>query len=114
MKDKVAPNILLAIVLFAAVGTVALRAAARRPKPARVPGTRPAPVTVRAGEGQSPPAVARGTDDGAGHEMANFRPPAPRGRPVLTAEQAQQVFHELHAEGRNTHCAVCDSQYEPG
>ena len=47
--------------------------------------------------------------DGAGHEMAS-RPDHP-GRPASLAEQVQQVFHELHAAGRNALCAVCDSQY---
>lgn len=112
MKDQIAPNVLLTIVLVAAVGAVALRAAARRPGPHGVPGTGPAPATVRADETQPRPAVTIGTYDGAGHEMA--RPPAPRSQPASTAEQAQHVFHELHAEGRNSLCAVCDSQYAPG
>jgi hypothetical protein len=111
MKNQMAPNISLAIALLAAVGAVALRAAARRPQPQGVPGNRPAPVTVTASESRSRPAVTIGTHDGAGHDMA--RPPAPRGRPAIAAEQAQHIFHELHAEGRNILCAVCDSQYEP-
>jgi hypothetical protein len=111
MKNQMAPNILLAIVFLAAAGAVARRAAARRPEPQGVHGARPAPITVTAGEMQSRPAATIGTHDGTGHEMA--RPPAPRGRPAITAEQAQHIFHDLHAEGRNTVCAVCDSQYEP-
>jgi hypothetical protein len=106
-----APNVLLAIVLLAAVGAVALRAAVTRPEPQQAPGATPAPATVTALETQSRPAVIIGTHDGVGLEMA--RPPAPQGRPAITAEQAQHIFHELHAEGRNTLCAVCDSQYEP-
>ena len=39
MKNPMAPYIPLAIVLFAAVATVALRAAARRPMPKGVLGT---------------------------------------------------------------------------
>jgi len=112
MKSQMAPNILLAIVLLAAVGAVALRAAARRPEPQGVPGTRPAPATVTAGENQSRPAMTIGTHDVTRHEMA--RPPALRDWPAITVEQTQHIFHELHAEGRNTLCAVCDSQYEPG
>jgi hypothetical protein len=27
------------------------------------------------------------------------------------AEQMQHIFHELHADGRNALCAVCDGQY---
>jgi len=34
--------------------------------------------------------------------------------PLATAvEQMQDVFHELHADGRNAACTVCDSQYWP-
>jgi hypothetical protein len=111
MKNHMAPNILLIIVLLAAVGAVARRAAARRPEPQGVHDARPAPITVTAGETQSRPAATIGTHDGIGHEMA--KPPAPRGRPAITVEQAQHIFHDLHAEGRNTLCTVCDSQYEP-
>jgi hypothetical protein len=112
MKDRIAPDIPLAIVLFAAVAAVAavaLRAAARRPAPRPVPGTEPAPVTVTADESRPWPAVTTGTQDGAGDEMA--RPPGPPDRPATAVEQMQHVFHELHADGRNALCAVCDSQY---
>jgi hypothetical protein len=102
-----APNMVLAIVLFAAVAAVALRAVARRPEPLEAPGTGPAPVTVMTG--QSQPAVATGTHYGAGGEMA--RPPAPPGRLVSAVDQAQHIFHELHPYGRNTFCTVCESQY---
>src|SRR5215468_2555626 len=105
MKSQMAPNILLAIVLLAAVGAVALRAAARRPKPQGVPGTRPAPVAVLADQGRSRPVATAAMYDGAGPVMA--RPSAPRGRRAITVEQTQQIFHELHADGRNTLCAVC-------
>jgi hypothetical protein len=111
MKNQVAPNILLVIVLLAAVGAVARRAAARRPQPQGVHGARPAPITVTAGETQFRPDTTIGTHGGTGHEMA--KPPTPRGRPAITVEQAQHIFHDLHAEGRNTLCAVCDSQYGP-
>jgi hypothetical protein len=50
MKNQMAPVISLAVVLFAAVATVALREAIRRPEPQPVPGTEPAPVTVTVGE----------------------------------------------------------------
>ena len=85
MKIQTAPTISLAIVLLAAVAAVALRAATRRLEPRWMPGTQPAPVTVT--DGESP------------------------GRPVSAVEQTQHVFHELHADGRNALCAVCDSQY---
>ncbi len=45
MKQQMPPNIPLAIVIFAAVAAVALRAAARRPEPRWVLGTEPAPGT---------------------------------------------------------------------
>jgi hypothetical protein len=109
MKNLMAPNIPLAIVLFAAVAAVALRAAARRPEPPEAPGTGPALVTVMAGQSQPQPAVTTGTHDGTRGGMA--RPPAPPGRPASAIDQAQHIFHELHADGRNTFCAVCDSQY---
>jgi hypothetical protein len=109
MKSQMAPDILLAIVFVAAVGAIALR---RRPEPQAVPATRPVPATVRTDRNRSRPAVTIGTLDGTGREMA--RPPAPRGQPAITVEQTQHIFHELHPAGRNTLCAVCDSQYEAG
>jgi hypothetical protein len=76
MKNTLAPGIPLAIVLSAAVATVALRAAARRQQPRWLPG-----------------------------------PPGSPGRPPSTVEQTQYVFHELHPDGRNALCAVCDGQH---
>jgi len=90
MKNTLAPGIPLAIVLSAAVATVALRAAARRQEPRW-------------------PAVTTGTHDSAGHEMPG--PPGSPGRTPSTVEQTQYVFHELHPDGRNCLCAVCDDQY---
>src|SRR5215471_2852476 len=108
MRNLMAPNIPLALVLLAAVAAVALRAVARRPE---APGTAPAPVTVIAGQRQSQPqpAVTTGRQDGTGGEMA--RAPAHPGPPANAVDQAQQIFHELHADGRHTSCAVCDSHY---
>ena len=80
MKNLMASNIPLALVLLA-VAAVALRAAARRPE----------------------------LPQGIGGETA--RPPAPRGRPASAVDQAQHIFHELHADGRHASCEVCDSQY---
>jgi hypothetical protein len=111
MKNQMALNISLAVVLSAAVATVALRAAARRQDTRSVPGAGHAPVTVTVGENRPRSALTAGTQDGAGHEMA--RPPSPSGRPASVVEQMQHVFHELHADGRNVLCAVCDSQYRP-
>jgi hypothetical protein len=78
--------------------------------PQGVPGTEPATATVTADEGQSRHAVTTAAHDGAAREVA--RPSASPGRPACAVEQAQLIFHELHADGRNTLCAVCDSQYE--
>jgi hypothetical protein len=107
MKNLLAPNVPLALVLLA-VAAVALRAVARRPE---APGTGPAPVTVTAGQSQSRPrpAVMTGRHDGTGGAMA--RAPAPPGRPASAVDQARHIFHELHADGRHTLCTVCDSQY---
>jgi hypothetical protein len=106
MKNLMAPKIPLALVLLAAVAAVALRAVARRPE---APGTAPAPVTVIAGQSQPRPTVTTSRHDGTGGEMA--RPPAHPGRPANAVDQAQHIFHELHADGRHPSCAVCDSQH---
>jgi len=52
--------------------------------------------------------VTTGTHDGDGHEMPG--PPGPPGRPSGDVEQLQYVFHELHPDGCNALCAVCDGQ----
>ena len=109
MKNLMAPNVPLALVLLA-VAAVALRAAARRPGPPETPGTGPAPVTVMAGQSQPRPVGTTGGHDGRGGELA--RPPASPGRPASAVDQARHIFHELHADGRHTFCLVCDSQYE--
>ena len=80
MKSTLAPGVPLAIVLSAAVATIALRAAARRQQPRWLPCAEP-------------------------------EPPGSPGRPPSTVEQMQYVFHELHPDGRNALCAVCDGQY---
>jgi len=110
MKNQMA-TISLAVVLSAAVATVALRAAARRQGARSAPGAQLVPVTVTADESRPRSAATTGTQDGAEHEMA--RPPSSPGRPASVVEQMQHVFHELHADGRNALCAVCDSQYPP-
>ena len=109
MKNQMAMIVSLAVVLSAAVATVALLAAARRQGVRPVPGAEPAPVTVTVGESRPRSAVTTGPQDGVGHEMA--RPPSSPGRSASVVEQMQHVFHELHADGRNGLCAVCDSQY---
>ena len=87
MKNLMTPNIVLAVVLLAAMAAVALRAAARRPEPRWAPGAESTPITVRT--------------------------PGPPGRTASAVEQMQDIFHELHANGRNAACTVCDSQYWP-
>jgi hypothetical protein len=111
MKNRMALNISLAIILSAAAATVALRAAVRQPEPRWTPGAEPAPVTLTADEHRPRTAVTTGTQDGAGQEMAG--PADLPGRPASAVEQMRHVFHELHADGRNALCAVCDGQYEP-
>ena len=39
------------------------------------------------------------------------RPPATAGGPDSPVEQVESIFHELHADGRNALCGVCDGQY---
>ena len=85
MKNLMTPNMTLAIVLLAAMAAVALRAAARRPEPRRAAGSGSAPIAVRT--------------------------PGSPGQSASAAEQMQDIFHELHADGRNAICTVCDSQY---
>jgi hypothetical protein len=63
------------------------------------PGRQRAPVPVTAAETSGP-------QDDAGHGRAS--PPGP---PASVVVQMQHVFHELHANGRNALCAVCDGQY---
>jgi alkanesulfonate monooxygenase SsuD/methylene tetrahydromethanopterin reductase-like flavin-dependent oxidoreductase (luciferase family) len=111
MKNQMTLNFSLAAVLSAAVATAALRAAARRQQARSMPGTEPAPVTVTVGESRLRSAVTTGTQGGVAHKTA--RPPSLPGRPASVVEQMQHVFHELHADGRNALCAVCDSQYLP-
>jgi hypothetical protein len=106
MTNLMAPSLPLVLL---AVAAVAHRAAARRPEPPEAPGTGSAPVTVIAGQRQPRPAVTTGRQDGIGAVMT--RPPAPQVRPASAVDQAQHIFHELHADGRHTSCAVCDSQY---
>ena len=85
MKNVMTPNITLAIVLLAAMAAVALRAAARRPETRWASGAESAPIAVQT--------------------------PSSPGRPAGAAGQMQDIFHELHSDGRNAVCTVCDSQY---
>jgi hypothetical protein len=85
MKNLMTPDITLAIALVAAMAAVVLRAAARRPEPRRTSGAGSAPAAVTT--------------------------PGSPGRPVSAAGQMQDIFHELHPDGRHAVCTVCDSQY---
>jgi hypothetical protein len=85
VKNLMTPNITLAIVLLTAMAAVALRAAARRPERWWAPGAESAPIAVRT--------------------------PGSPGAPASAVEQMQDIFHELHADGRHAACTVCDSQY---
>ena len=85
MKNVMTPNSTLTIVLVAAMAAVALRAAVRRPEPRWASGAGSAPVALRT--------------------------PSSPGRAASAAEQVQDIFHELHPEGRHAVCTVCDSQY---
>jgi Ni,Fe-hydrogenase III small subunit len=85
MKNLMTPNITLAIILVAAMAAAAVRAAARRPEPRWASGAGSAPVAVEI--------------------------PGSPGRPASVAEQMQDIFHELHADGRDAVCTVCDIQY---
>jgi hypothetical protein len=85
MKNMMTPHITLAIVLVGAMAAVALRAAVRRPEQRWAPGAGSVPVAVR--------------------------PLGFRGPPAIATEQMQDIFHELHADGRHAVCTVCDSQY---
>jgi hypothetical protein len=111
MKNLMAPNIPLALVLLAAVAAVALRALTRRPEPSEAPGTAAVPVAViaRQRRSQPQPVLTTGRHEGTGGEMAS--PPAHPGWQANAVDQAQHIFHELHADGRHSSCAVCDSQY---
>jgi len=85
VKNLMTPNVTPAVVLVAAMAAVALRAAARRLEPRWASGAESTPITVRT--------------------------PGSPGRSAGAAEQMQDIFHELHADGRNAVCTVCDSQY---
>lgn len=85
MKNLMTPNFTVAIVLLAAMAAAGLRAAARRPAPRWAPGIESGPIAGR-------------------------RPGSP-GRPASAVERMQEIFHELHGDGRHAVCTVCDSQY---
>jgi hypothetical protein len=109
MKNRITPNIAPAMVVFATAAAVALRVAVGQSEPPRGHETGSSPVTVTVDDSGAQPAAPNGTRGGARDEMVG--PPGPPGRPVSAVDQRQDIFHELHADGRNAACAVCDSQY---
>jgi hypothetical protein len=92
----------MAMVIVAAVAAVALRAAARAPKPWRLLGAGPVPPTATAADDQPPTAGAHRV---AGQETAKL--PGTPGRPDGALERMRYVFHELHADGQHALCEVC-------
>jgi hypothetical protein len=81
MRNLLPANVPLAIVIFAAMTAVALRAATRRTAARGIPGAEAVPVT----------AIAEDS------------------RPDRSGEQIQSVFHELHADGHHALCGVCNN-----
>ena len=81
MRNLLPVNVPLAIVIFAAMAAVALRAATRRTAARGIPGAEPALVA----------AIAEDS------------------RPDGAREQMQYVFHELHADGHHAQCGVCNN-----
>ena len=81
MRNGLPANVPLGIVIFAAVAAVAFRAAASRVAARGTPGVESALVT----------AIAEDS------------------RPDSSGKQMQDVFHELHADGRHALCEVCNN-----
>lgn len=95
MKIGMALGLPLTALLFAAVAAVALRAGGHGAEATMRARLRIAPVTSTSDECRPRPAAATGMHGS-------------------DAEQVRLIFHELHADGRNPLCAVCDSQYHTG
>jgi hypothetical protein len=81
MRNLLPANVPLAIVIFAAITAVVLRAATRRTAARGIPGAEGVLVT----------AIAEDS------------------RPDGSGEQIQSVFHELHADGHHALCGVCNN-----
>jgi hypothetical protein len=93
------------------VGAISGTAAAGQPPPRLMLAGETAPGTVTLDDGKPHPVAAATTsvDNTAGDEKGDEQLGA-RTRPGPAAEQLQYVFHELHADGRNAICAVCNGQ----
>ena len=126
MKNRMLPGIALTIAIAAAVaaaarhpprpgngraGAVSGAAAAGRPPPRLVLAgeTAPGPVTPEDREPHPAAAATPAVHSTAGDETGDEQPGAAT-RPGAAAGQAQYLFHELHADGRHTICAVCNGQ----
>lgn len=92
MNTRLALGLPLVTLVFAAAAAAALLAGGQTAE--ATTGTRHpiASATATADESRPQPAATTGTHDSA-------------------AEQMWHIFHELHADGRNAQCTVCDSQY---
>ena len=90
-------------VIVAAVAAVALRAAARRPRPWGLLGAEPALATAADDRPRS--AATAGRHRIAGQETAKL--PGTPGRPDGALERMRYVFHELHGDGHHALCEVC-------
>jgi hypothetical protein len=92
VKTRTALGLPLATLLFTAAAVIALRA-----------GGHTAVATMGARYRIAPAAAMA--------DRSPTQPPAAIGTPDSAAERMRHVFHELHADGRNAQCEVCDSQY---
>jgi len=81
MRNLLPANVPLAIVIFAAMAALALRAATRRTTARGIPGAEAVLVTAIAEDSW----------------------------PDGSREQMQSVFHELHADGHHALCGVCNN-----
>ena len=122
MKNQMLPGIAMTIVITAATrhppragkgrtGAVSGAVATGRPPPRLVLAGETALGTVTPDDREPHPAAAATTavHSTAGYETGDEQLGATT-RPGTAAEQMQYVLHELHADGRNAICAVCNSQ----
>jgi hypothetical protein len=112
MMDRMLPNLPSAIVIFMPVAGVSLRVATERPKPEWVLAAEPVRVSVTADDSArhlAAAVVTTDTDETAGNAMA-AKLLSIRGQVNNAVEQMHHIFHELHADGHNANCSVCDGQ----
>jgi len=92
VNARLAWGLPMVTLVFAAAAAAALLAGGQTAEAAMGARHPAAPATVTADESRPQPAATTGTHDSA-------------------AEQMGHIVHELHADGRNAQCTVCDSQY---